>query len=268
MLRLSVAAIVSLFSFNALAADFTRADALFVKRADGAAATQAARAAYDQLLPGLSNADLVYAVSRIGQLDIYAGDVLLPKSAKEERRAIFNRCFDDALLKIKPELVGETPQFYYWRGTCLAFWAESASPIERLMKVQDMKKMIAGGLALDRRYYGGGILRLAAGLYSNPMARPVGLYNPDDALVKVTEALAGAAYPGDANDGSSYYANARYKVETLRELNRKSEALELATTAIAEIEELTAAGALPIGIEPETAFELGNLRVLKAALEQ
>lgn len=247
-------------------ADLTEADALFARRSQGSEATKAARTAYENALPQLSNQNLVYAVSRMAQLDVYAGEILLPKSAKDQRRAIFERCHDELLPKIKPEVVGETAQYFYWSGTCLAFWAEAMNPIERAFKVPALKRALNGGFAQDTRYYGGGIKRLAAAVWSNPGARPVGLYKPEEALVKINEALASEAYPGDSNQGSSYYTNYKYKVTVLKELGRRAEALAVATTAISEIEELETANSLPAQLEPETLFELANLRDLKASL--
>lgn len=264
----TLAAASALLSWSAYAADFSAADALFALRGNGTAATAAARSAYDAMLPSLSGQELVYAVSHMAQLDIYAGEILIPKAEKETRRNIFKRCFDELMPKINPELVGLTPNYFYWRGICLAFWGEASSLVERLAKVGEIKKMLAGGLAADTRYYGGGIMRLSAGVTSNPMSRAIGLYDPEGGLAKLNAALEASNFPGEANAGAQVYANHRYKVETLIELNRKAEALELTNAAIEEIEYLQSENSLPAGIEPETLWELNRLQDLKTRLGQ
>ena len=247
---------------GAKAVDFSQADVLFKKRSEGVEATESARAAYESLVGAAAGAELVYAVSQIARLDIYQGEMLLPDASREERRRIFRRCYEDTAQRIKPELVGGTPQYYFFAGTCLAFWAEVASPIERLTRVAELKRLIAGGLALDARYYGGGIRRVASAVYANPMARAVGLYNPEESLRLVDEAISAEAYPGDPHPGASYYSNHKYRTRALRELGRTTEAIEFANASLREIEELVAQGALPEGLEPETKFEMRELREL------
>ena len=262
-----VATIITAILLNiapfAKGADFSRADALFLLRGEGRPATQTARSAYEELLPSLTSPlDLVYAVTRIATLDIFEGEILLPRTARAERKPIFEKCFDHTALLIAPERIGATPQYYYWRTVCLALWGEAATPVQRALKVTLLKQLLRDGLASDTRFYGGGILRVAAGVYSNPEARTVGLYDPEDALRKTDGALTSPPYPGDGSDGSGYYSNYRYKILTLIELNRRPEAIALRQQVVAELEELVAAGALPVGREPETLSELARIRDL------
>jgi hypothetical protein len=265
--RLAAWAFVATCTGTAFAADFSEADALMAKRGDGEAAVATARSAYEQMLPSLSGADLVYAVSRMAQLDTYLAEGVLPHELTDKRRAILLRCHDQLLPRISPDVVGETPEYYYWRGTCLALWADLATTMQRLTKVALLKQLLKGGMALDTRYQGGGIYRVFAGVAIHPGARPVGLYDPQGALEKLNQGIAAPAYRGDVLAGKDYYVNHHYKVEALRALNRKAEALEFARATVAEIEARRDSDTLPEGLEPETLHELKVIHNLVTELE-
>jgi hypothetical protein len=264
---LSLALTIVGYASSASSADFSQADQLFARRGESQSATVVARAAYENLLPELNTRELVYAVSRMAQLDVFFGERFYAKEQKAERRAHYGRCADELMPKILPSIAGETPEYYYWRGACLALLAESSTTLQRVLRVPLMKELIAGGEGLDTRYYGGGIFRVFAGIASNPDARAVGLYNPQLALTKLNTAIDLEPYPGESLAGKDYYSNYRYKVETLIELGQKAEALAVATTAIEEIDELIAASALPEGQGPETITEHIRLKGLRAKLE-
>jgi tetratricopeptide (TPR) repeat protein len=115
-------------------------------------------------------------------------------------------------------------------------------------------------------YDGGALGRYIAGIYSNPGARPVGLYKPQDALTLVTAAYAAApnadrAFP-EALRGTDYYENVWVLGDVLRELGRKDDAIAKLQAAITELEGRIEDEDLPAGRGYEAQFQLGKLKSL------
>lgn len=265
------------FASSALALDWSRADALFNQRATGRPAVADARQAYTSLLQqAQTKADKLRAATQLGRLAIYEGEMLLPKTARDERRSIFSQCWcadprtsglpprgtcatPGFIDQISPSRLGEAhPSYYFFHGACLSYWSEQGSLSERLAFSATIKTDIETGLGTDTRFEGGGIQRLKAGVQSNPATKALGFFNPTAALAAVDEATASAPFPGDPLVGAEYYENWSMKASVLIQLHAeeptgdwRNQALALLEAKIAEMDEKVADGALPVGHEPE-----------------
>lgn len=247
--------------------DFTAADDLYAQRENNPLKVRQAREAYRSLLPGLTGSDLLYAVTQMNRTYFYEGEALTPKvgAGRDRRRALFGECWKTTNELIAPSKLGyEAIEYYYWRASCLALYAEVSSTVENLRNISLLRKSFTKGKELDISYEGGGLYRAEAGVIANPKAKPIpGLYNPNEALKLVNAALEQAPYPGTSNGGSSFCENYRRKALTLRELGRVAEAKELLESSLDEFKMLDELEMLPEGLEPETRF---CMRVLEELL--
>jgi hypothetical protein len=135
-------------------------------------------------------------------------------------------------------------------------------------KIVDDDLEVNPALGLDLRYQGGGIQRVLAAIYANQMSSMMRntLPNGQKGLEMANDALAAAAYPGDANAGSDYYRNYRHKAMVLQFLGQNADAAAVLSGAIQEIQERETDGALPPGMEPETKAELALMQSMRARL--
>jgi hypothetical protein len=222
---------------------FETADEHFEKREDNRAEIAKARTAYMALLSQVSGDDLVYAVAQLGRLAIYEGEMLLPKTDRDERREIFQQCWctDPSVSilgggscrspgfveKIKTVNGQEHPAYFYFKGVCMAYWGEQGSTIEKLAFVGTIESLINKAPTVDYNlikgtdYEGGGAHRLAAGFYANPGAAVIGYYKPDIALAAIDRAIAAPAAIGDPSNGSQYFDNHQGRVTVLIQLHKK-----------------------------------------------
>lgn len=222
---------------------FAAADQLFEQREDNRQAIAQARSAYMALLNQVTGDELVHAVSQLGRLAIYEGEMLLAKNARAERRAIFEQCWCAAprvgilgqgscaapgfVEKIKTVNGKEHPAYHYFRGVCLGYWGEQGSTIEKLAFVGQIEGHIKKGptvnynLVKGSDFEGGGLHRLAAGFYANDAASIIGYYKPDEALAAIDRAIAAPASVGDPSNGSQYFDNHQGRVLVLIEMHKK-----------------------------------------------
>lgn len=245
MFKLAIVALPILTATQVAQADdvFTAADQLFEQREDNRQAIAQARNAYLGILNQVSGDQLVYAVSQLGRLAIYEGEMLLPKTARAERRAIFEQCWcaepkvnllgqgscakPGFVEKIKTVNGKEHPAYHYYKGVCQGYWGEQGSAVEKLAFVGQLEGHIKKGptvnydLIKGSDFEGGGIYRLAAGFYSNPAAAVLGYYKPDEAMVAIEKAIAAPASVGDPSNGSQYFDNHQGKVAVFIELDKK-----------------------------------------------
>lgn len=273
---------------SALALDWSAADALYAQRENNRPLIAEARTKYLELLnQATEKADKIYAVAQLGRLAIYEGEMLLPKNARADRRAIFSQCWcssphvsgippfvsgscqaDGFVAKISPEALGEThPAYSYFHGVCMAYWGEQGTLSEKLAFTNWIKTDIEKGQTLDTRYEGGGINRLAAGLYSNPATKPLGIYNPTQALQAIDKALQEQPYPGDPSGGASYYDNWNGKAEVLLQLHSddpsggyKDQVADMTTDKLTEMDEKIQDEDLPQQRGPEFNFNYKKLK--------
>lgn len=270
-----------------LANAWTDADRLYEQREEGREKTQAARAQYGDILNGATTkADKIRAVSQLGRLAIFEGEVLLPKDDIANRKAIFSQCFcakpsvantpsprpnceePGFVEKIAPAAIGEEhPAYYYFKGICEAYWGEVAGTFEKLAYSQWLKADLAKGLTLDTRFEGGGILRVSSGVYSNPKAAPVQMYDPDRALAWATLSMTSQPFPGDPSGGGQYYENPTAQVKALMQLasdrpnsDFKQQAMNVATSILSEMDERFALEDLPSGRAPEFRYSYRRIK--------
>lgn len=252
-------------SVTALAFDFGAADALYAQREQGSAKIAEARSAYATGLTNLNGAEKIYAVEQLARLDYYEGLLLGDQGSKDTRKAIYQRCIDTLDNHISPAKIGPTPQFYYWRASCLALWGNANGVSASLGRIPELLRLINDGLATDTRYEGGGLYRLASAVYLKiPEIFGGGVEKSFDFN---NRALSSAAFPG-AQDPSTSTGNYFYNVydqraQALAKKGRKAEAIALLDEALERID----AGDLPVGREPETRLHRRDIEVTLASLK-
>ena len=282
MVKVLSCVLLPLYAGMVFSADFSTADALFKRRgegyrtADAFKATLAAKAEYQRMLDTLSGQDLIYAMGRMGELYLYAGSMLTEKSNKAQRLGYFGEC-ENAMERVNPAKVGENPVYYYFKGSCAAFYAESGNMIDKLARVDYFKKGKSKDVlyvGIDKGfqiYLGGGIYRVGSGVFSNQLANLVGLYKPDEAIAMAAAAL---ALPADANGltGEDYCENHRYLAQAYLGLKtpdrvKAGGALNHAIEyfAASRTGGVVKADYLPEGIEPETSVCLEWIYQMKDA---
>ncbi|MDE3270155.1 MAG: hypothetical protein OYH77_07715 [Pseudomonadota bacterium] len=250
--------------------DFSAADAQYALRStseDGVAAISKALSLYREALDQLSDDDLLYAVAQISRLYAYLGDMVLPMDASKQRMRTFDNCLDTLKKYIEPGKFGrKTPEYYYFKITCLALWGKSANPLQALIRIPTLKSAIDEGMKLDTRLEGGGILRMVAAVYLNQKAKPLGLYRPKEAADLIDRALKSEeiedrAYPYPIS-GADMLENYYFQAISLWENDRKDDAITLLEDTIAEYEELIEMDALFEGREPETLIYVDRTKNL------
>lgn len=252
-------------SLSVFAFDFGSADALFEQRELGASKIAQARLAYASDLTNLNGAEKIYAVEQLARLDYFEGLILGNNGNKDARKTIYQRCLDTLDAHISPVKVGPTPQYYYWKASCLALWGNANGISASLGKIPELLRLINDGLALDTRYEGGGLFRLASAVYLKiPEIFGGGV---DKSLDFNNRALASDAFP-DSKDPSTSTGDYFYNVydqraQALAKKGRKAEAIALLSEAIERID----AGDMPFGREPETRMHRRDIEETLASLQ-
>lgn len=260
-----VASAVASVSVTAFAFDFGAADALFQQREQGPAKIAEARAAYATGLTNLNGAEKIYAVEQLARLDYYEGLILGDQGNKDVRKAIYNRCLDTLENNISPSKVGPTPQYYYWKASCLALWGNANGVSASLGRIPELLRLINDGLTTDNRYEGGGVSRLASAVYLKiPEIFGGGV---DKSFEFSTRALSSQAFPGSESPETAtgdYFFNVYdHRAQALAKKGRKAEAVALLKEAIERID----SGDLPVGREPETRLHKRDLEATLASLQ-
>jgi tetratricopeptide (TPR) repeat protein len=253
-------------SVTALAFDFGTADALFAQREQGPAKIAQARAAYATGLINLNGAEKIYAVEQLARLDYYEGLLLGDQGNKDDRKAIYQRCIDTLDTHIAPAKLGPTPQFYYWKASCLALWGNANGVSASLGRIPELLRLINDGLTTDTRYEGGGLYRLASAVYLKiPEIFGGGV---DKSFDFNNRALASAAFPGSQDPSTStgnYFFNVYdQRAQALAKKGRKAEAISLLAEALERID----AGDVPVGREPETRLHRRDIEATLSSLQQ
>ncbi|MCX6127966.1 MAG: hypothetical protein NTX25_02745 [Proteobacteria bacterium] len=271
----SLVAIALSFSMNAWGADFSAADAKFALRDQSQQANLDARNAYQAIMNDQSvvGAELLRAGEGYLRTFIFEGThyySLKTDSGKKARKAVFNSAWTSAVEVISPEKLGfASPAYYYFKASSIAYEAEVSNVLERLFLLPLLNQALADGLATQggHTYEGGGLLRVKAAVKGNPEAKglPGGLYNPNEALKLVDEAISSEAFPGNA-EGALFCENYRRKLMTQNELGSKAEALATAEQALKDFQSYLDDGLIPEFIRPETSDCLLTIAELKSSL--
>lgn len=268
-LQKSVFLIAGVFGLAAAAsaADFGAADALFARRAEGPAVIEQAKSAYADQLGSADRSQKLYAVDRLSRLAYYQG-LITPDNASEQRKAFFRRCWDDVENIIAPVQVGENPEYYYWKGVCMAQWAKANGIASSLSKSGELVRTLEKGIQVDATFEGGGFYRLGAAVYQNlPPVNPFGpTYDINKSLDWANSAIASPAYSGaenpDTATGDYFYNVYEYRSVALDRKGDRSGALATLKGAISRIEQ----GDVAPDREPETAAILQTLKDLASSL--
>lgn len=252
---------------TALAAKFELADALFERRAEGRAVIAEARTAYSSQLESSSVGERTYALDMMSRLTYFEG-FLIPESQKESRKAVFERCLADLEAYLSPAQIGETPEFFYWKGVCLASWADANGIASSLKRSAELIRLIEKGIEVDSTFEGGGFYRLGAVVYQElPPVNPFGpTYDLQKSLSYAELAIASPAYSGALDPitatGDYFFDVYVYLAKALKRDGQAARARVVLQDAIARIEQGdTAADRLP-----ETAAHLEKLQKTLAEL--
>lgn len=252
-------------STQAFAADFSAADALFARRAEGKAVIAQGKDAYSAQLGSANKAQKIYAVSQMSRLAYYEG-LITPESEKKDRQDFFKRCWDDVEANLKPETVGENPQYYFWKGVCMASYAKAKGIAASLSRSAELVSTIEKGIQVDPTYEGGGFYRLGSAVFQNlPPVNPFGPTQDLNRSLQYSElAIASPAYSGEqfpeTATGDYYFNVFEYQAVAKSRMGDRDGAVATLQEAIERIE----AGDVPQDRLPESeAF----LPLLRAALE-
>lgn len=233
-----------------------------------------ARAKYLQLAEQSTGANRIQAVTQLGRLALYEGEMLFSKQDSEARSRTFGECWCKSVSGgsctnpgfielINPSVVGENSAYYYFKGVCLAYWGEVQSLLTQIRWVGKVDENISlGTQRADVRFEGGGIDRLAGAFYANEKVRALGFFKPDVALARAEKATTMTdAYPGeDQVSGVDFYENWRTKYLALKSLGRTDEAKAFAEAKVAEMQEAEELGLLPESRIPESKFVIRCLK--------
>jgi len=240
-----------------------QADELYKNRANGSSAIAEARTAYESLLSNSRGDDLVHIASRICSLNTF--DALHFISGNTAKMEMLTACWDGVINKISPDAIGEKkPEFFYWKSYALANYGKLASTLERIKRIKQLMALIEEGKNIDTRYYGGGILRTAAGIRSNPAVRVLGYYDPALALEEIETAIDSDSAPGSDLYGEDFFGNFEIKANVLVALERTAEAKALLTEFLDDLDLEN----LPEGIEPENNVDIQDIRALLAQMSK
>ena len=253
---------------GAKAANFTDADQLFKRRAEGSSVISEARTHYLNQLPSANNDEFSYAVEQVARLDAYEGLKLID-TEPTQRQQIFSRCLTD-LDNYKVQQRGPAAFFYYWKSVCLAQWARANGVLESLFRTNELFGYLDSGEAIDRTYEGGGFARIrGAALAKLPPINPFGPRQDLNRSKQLLEAsIASPAWGGshtpEWDTGDYYYSTYFYLAETLVAMNRQADALQVIDDATARID----AGDIPVAREPEELLSREYMRQLKERINQ
>jgi hypothetical protein len=277
----------------ASAADFATADRLFSQRENNKAVIAQARSEYLQLLDSASNTnDKIRAAEQLGRLALYEGEMLAAKTDSATRRAVFGDCWCRStslftrtcnepgwVEKISPAAIGQRiSAYYYYRGMCIGYWGEASNVLEQAAFSGALRDAVNGGIEIATQsaessaYEGGAVHRVAANVWSNPLARAVGLYDIKKALVQIDRALAAPAN-GSQDPGSLFFDNHRSKIIVMKQLNSdepsagwKDKAIDFANETLLDMTDRIEQDQIPTSRVPEFKVIYDHLKIDYRAL--
>jgi len=272
---------ISQLSGNALSADWESADSLFDKRGEATSSNtqilDEARSAYKLILKDASaNADKVRAVVQLSRLAEYEGFMVAKQDNNSAITEVYGDCWCRSysmfsgscsrggfIEEISPEKIGqELTAYRYYKGLCTARWT-SVQPITTMIRMGGkVNKLIKKALTMDEEFKGGAIYRLAAGVYGDPIVKPLGYYD----IVKSTEYVNNAFA---TSAGYDYFDNYYGAVVIMRNRHNdepnsgwKDQAIAYAEEALIIADDLIAGNAEPADEKPEFYFYVGKIKEL------
>ena len=262
-----------LLSFKCFGGSFETEDSLYSKRGLGFSYATKAREAYKaRLTDSLTSDEKIYVVSQMARLDIYRG-AMTDGVSLEAQKKVFQECVDTVNL-IKES---KSQEFYYFHISCVAFRGKLSSAVGRIkwaFMLKNAQKAALESVKEGVGYEGGGILRVLSAVRGNRKAKPLGLYDPLEALEFSQKALATPSinippYPLPLS-GKDYHENYYYVGQAqmalgVEENNKEKvkKGLEIIEQAIIRLDELDDLDELPRGREPETNYYRGLMATMK-----
>ena len=245
-----IVSLMILVGFGLQAGNLEKGLELFAQRDPELENVKEARTFLVRAIKEESGDRLVEAVDKDAHLAFYEGALVTPEEDLDTRNGIFSKC-RRAVEKISPDRLGEeAPAYYYWKATCFGLWAQTVDDMEALPHITDFKQTLRDGMKLkaSRTYAGGGIYRVAAAAYvASEKLEMVGLYD-----VKKAFKLARVAIKLGPEQSGAYLI----KAEVLRKMGKDSEANEVLTTLIADLENKIASGTLNPATGPDDKLVL------------
>ena len=169
----------------------------------------------------LSEEDRIKVVTQMGRLDIYRGGLLVEVRndvSIDQQKQAMNECMNDI------ELISDTnsAQYHFIKITCIAFRGKLESSITGRMKY-GLKMRKAQGPAIQiaqsslGNFEGGGIYRVLSAIRGNRKAKPLRLYDADEALDYANKALQRPEFDDDyyqsRMSGKDYFENYYYQAQ-------------------------------------------------------
>ncbi len=202
------------FAFYSNAADFSKADEFYAKRENNLEAIHEAMAIYRDILNQSEDLETkIRALTFVGRLAFYEGELLTPGDNSDRRMEIF------AALQTDAEQAGSS----YWKALALGLWCRSAGVAAAWWYLGDLKDALNKALLEEAHVEEGGIYRILAGLYSANSALSIyELYDLDLALQYANQAVTLAPHRLDALLVKSYVLNKSGKTDEAAALLQES----------------------------------------------
>ena len=274
------ALLVSTFCFTtqAMGYDFSTADSLFKQRGESLDAARQAYDIYADAVATTTGEDQEYAAGQLGRSAVFIGHIS-SEVDNEGKKEILERCVKD----LEPAESLGSQQFYYYYISCSAFRGRLANLAGRIFWATKIIRVQEAALDATRvsgelrgGFEGGGILRVMSAVRGNRIAKPLGLFNIEEAIQFGRLALQAPARPDralpESLSGLDYFENYYFLAQALAvnslendDLSSLEESFDVLDQALAEIETRRGAGTLPQGRNPEMAFyEASITRMLDA----
>lgn len=278
LLRCMILPVLGSLALSSVASayNFSSEDALFAKRGNSFRAATIARNAYQGTLNRtLTESEKKYAVTQVARLDVFRG-AMTPGVDKEDAKDVFEDCLDT----VKTIEYTESQEYYYYHLACVAFRGKLSSSLGRLkwaLKLKSAQNEALESMRNKVAFDGGGILRVLSAVRGNRQAKPLGLYNAQEALAFAKRALntpstAVRPFPMPLS-GSDYHENYYYYALALVSVAIDQEDKIIAEKAYREIgnavmrlDDLEDMEELPEGREPETAHYKGEMIKMERGL--
>lgn len=226
----------------------------YQRKAQSLQATERAREALEELhAQGTSQASTFRAAELLARLDIFEAQSFHPANSST-RRTRLQSCWQDTVARFESAGPAGVEAGAYWKGMCLALWAETYSGLARLNIVGTMRSEllpVVDRLAqVDSLYGGGGARRILAGFHGSRDSERLrnGSFDSDLAMREVGEALALTERTG----GIFHYLNMAVQALVLTDSGDRQASRQVLTDLIARAEEEVAG----IDADPMTKDEV------------
>jgi hypothetical protein len=249
--------------------DFSTANQLFARRAEGAGVIQQSVAAYEGALASpLSDEEQIYASEQLARLHAYSAQ-LVSRSNMSARAPHYESCVSAANRMQGAAQRINGPQYYFWFAACRMLWAEAKGIETALRTSKEVMEALNQGRTIDSTYEGGGFDRVLGAMYTKlPLFNPWGPAGDVRKGLRHLEASIaspsyGAAENPETATGEYFFESYWYYAQALDASRRRSDAVTQLENALARIED----GDVSEERSPETKVVEELLRELLAKLK-